>query len=236
MGGQLVSSVLNLSFAANLTNRLSASTPLVLGGSVATDAQTILGGGTLLLTGIATSTNSQTVAGLTVGVGNNNIVLSANATANSLALTLGAITRNAGGTLHITQPTGTLSATNAVLTTTGTASTLLTSAAGTAYATIGANAAGAYDWAGKDSTNVWLAPVTYLTASTNTLYGTSTLASNTDVTAAYTALGAVTVGTLRFNNAAVANIHNLGRFITTVDKGGVLFGGTASQTISNGTL
>ena len=241
--GQLVSSNLNLVFAAsNLTNRIAATSALVLGGSIATDAQTVLGGGTLTLTGAASITNSQTVPSITIGVGGNNIVLAANATANPLLLTTGAtaaasaLVRNVGGTLHLTQPTGTLSATNGFATLNGTASTILTSATGTAYATIGANAAGAYDWAGKDSTNAWVAPVTYLTAGTNVLYATSTAASNTDVTAAYTATGATTVGTLRFNNAAVANTHNLGGFITTVDKGGVLFGGTAVQTVSAGTL
>lgn len=228
--GQLVSSNLNLAFATGaLTNRLAATTPLVLGGSVASDAQTILGGGTLTLTGVASTTNSQTVNGLTIGAGNNNIVLAANATANPLALTLGAITRNVGGTLHITQPTGTLSATNGVQTTSGTAATILTSAAGTAYATIGANVAGAYGWAGKNAGGFLdAAAVTYSPATT-----AGTFTANADVTATFTATNPTTVNSIRMNSATAFTVTN---GVTTVSTGGVLFGSTAVQTLAGGTL
>ena len=54
----------------------------------------------------------QTFASTAVGLGANSIVLTANATATPLALTAGAITATTGGTLDVTLPTGTLSATN----------------------------------------------------------------------------------------------------------------------------
>ena len=47
-------------------------------------------------TGKASTTNAQTVAGLTLNTGANAVVLTANATANPLALTVGAITATTG--------------------------------------------------------------------------------------------------------------------------------------------
>ena len=58
------------------------------------------------------------------------------------------------------------------------------------------------------------------------------------MTVGFTATGATTVGTLRIG-ALTAQTLNLGGFVTTVDKGGVLFGSTGTtigHTISAGTL
>jgi fibronectin-binding autotransporter adhesin len=236
--GQLVPSVLNLSFAtANQTNRIAPTSALVLGGSTANDSLAILGGGTLSLTGVATSNNAQTFASTTLGVGGNNIVFANNATANNIQLNLGAITRNAGSTLHITPSSLALAANNGVFTSSGTNGAILTSAAGTAYATIGANAAGAYGWAGKnalgylDAAAVTYAPVV-TSAATFTAVGAT---GNADVTTGFTATAGTGVGTIRMNAATAQNL-NLGGGISTISTGGVLFGSTAVQTISTGTL
>jgi predicted dehydrogenase len=69
-------------------------------------------GSTLAMLGKASSTNAQTFNGLTVGTGANAITLTANATANPLSLSVGAITTTVGGTLDVTLPAGTASATN----------------------------------------------------------------------------------------------------------------------------
>jgi fibronectin-binding autotransporter adhesin len=99
--------------AAPATNILSTSSPLAVGG------------GTLQLTGKASTTNSQTVNGLAITPGASQITLTANATANPLLLTLGGISRSTGGTLNLTQPAGTIGATNGFTTTTGNTSGIL---------------------------------------------------------------------------------------------------------------
>src|SRR5579862_2450214 len=100
----------NLNFAAagapatNIINNGANSSALVMGG------------GTLKLTGSANATNSQRFNGATFNSGGSAITLNANATANPLSLNLGAITRNTGGTVVFTLPTGTQSASNGILT------------------------------------------------------------------------------------------------------------------------
>ena len=72
------------------------------------------------LKGSATAANSQQFSGLTLGAGGSSIVLTSNATQQPLSVNVGAITRN-GGILLVTNPSGTISATNGVQTTTGSA-------------------------------------------------------------------------------------------------------------------
>ena len=90
-----------------------------------------------------------------------------------------------------------------------------------------------------DATNTWIAPVTYLTTASAATYLTATAASNVDVTTGFTATANQTVGTLRIGGAAATTL-NLGTgFITTVDKGGVLFGSTGAtiaHTLTGGTI
>ena len=241
--GFLVASSLNLAFAANqinILNNTSNSSALVLGGSTASNAQTVLGGGALTLTGIATSTNSQRFNGATIGTGANNIVLAANATANPLLLNVGALSRNAGGTLLLVQPTGTVSATNGLVTTTGTASTLLTDANGTAFAVVGTVAGAAGDWAAKDATNAFIVGGSavsgfYTTAASAANFTAVGATGNADVTTGFTATAGTGVGTIRMN-AATAQTLNLNAGTSTISTGGVLFGSSVAQTISNGTL
>ena len=106
---------------------------------ISTSSVLSLGGGSFRLTGKASTVNSQTMFSVTVGAGANAVGLDGNS-ATSLLLNLNAITRNAGGTLDLTLPTGTPSATNGVrTTTTHLANSVLVSAAsnGIAYATVG---------------------------------------------------------------------------------------------------
>ncbi len=233
--GLNTSSILNLSYAANQTNIINNaanSSALILGGSLTSDATTVLGGGRLTLTGVATSTNTQSFNGMTVGTGGNNIVFANNATANTIALNVGAISRTVGGTLHITQPTGTVSASNGVATTTGTASTILTDANGTAYATVGGTAAAAGDWAAKDSTNGFIVGGSTISGFYTTATSAATFSGNADVTTGFTATAGTTVNSIRMNNntAQTLNINSSGN--TTVSTGGILFGSTGSSVIT----
>ncbi len=103
----------------------------------ATNASSLaLGGGTLAIQGNASTTNSQRFNGLTVNPGCSAIVLTAG-TSNPLLLSLGSISRSAGGTVDFTLPSGTQSATNGITTTTPNTNGILGG-----YATVGGT-----DWA-----------------------------------------------------------------------------------------
>jgi fibronectin-binding autotransporter adhesin len=194
---------------APTTNIISSSSALVLGG------------GTLNLTGKASTINSQAVNGTTINPGLSAITLTANATANPLSLSLGAITRNVGSALRITLPTGTPSASNGVLTTSGTAGTILLHN-GVAYATIGTTG-----WAGMDATNTFIAPVTYTAATPtslsgnanlNTPFGVHTLSSDTTITSLRNAQGRSTT----VNITAGVTLTTGGILVSSLtDDGGV---------------
>ena len=157
---------------APATNILSSTTPLAIAG------------GTLNLVGAASTTNSQTVTGLTVNSGAGSIRLSGS-TANPLSLSVGAITRNVGGTLDLTQPAGTIGATNGMVTTATNSNGILGG-----WMTVGGS-----DWAFNDGTNV-----VALSSYTNDAWGSGV---NTTVTASGS-LSAATTNSLRFNNAGAA--------------------------------
>ena len=207
----------------------------------------VLGGGTLSLTGLASTTNSQRFNGLTVNSGGSSIQLAANATANPLLLSLGAITRNAGGTVDFTLPTGVQSATNGVTTTTSTLNNglLVATANGAAFATVGGS-----DWATLSGTNI-------VGLSTGAGYTTTTAAgttaanytnANMDVTnSAGTLSGTVTPNTFRFNTAAAdtvtlatgANVLGAGSILETSAVGSnlsTITGGTLEASSSSGEL
>jgi autotransporter-associated beta strand protein len=195
---------------APTTNIISSSSALVLGG------------GTLNLTGKASTTNSQAVNGTTINPGLSAITLTANATANPLSLSLGAITRNVGSVLRITQPAGTLSANNGVLTTSGTGGAILLHN-GVAFATIGTT-----DWAGMDASNTWIAPPIYTTATGTSLSGNATMnlaSANTTTLSINT-----TINSLRIAGSRGGTVNiNAGSTLTT---GGILMSAAID---SNGT-
>ncbi len=92
--------------ATNIINNLADSSPLTLsGGTLA--IQGSLSGGT---------TNSQRFNGLAVNQGSSAIVLISAGTSDSLLLSMGSISRNAGGTLDFTLPGGAQSASNGITT------------------------------------------------------------------------------------------------------------------------
>ena len=198
-----------------------------------------LGGGTLSLTGKASTTNSQRFNGLTALAGSSAIVLNANATANPLVLTLGALTRaTGGGTVDFTLPTGTQDGTNGV-TTTSTGflnNNILTHVLnGTAFATVGGN-----DWATLNGTGniVGYSSLYTYTATTGTPVANYANA-NIDVNSSEGLLsGVITPNTLRFNTEA-ANTVTLAAGTNIIGAGGILVTSTVGgnvSTITGGTL
>jgi fibronectin-binding autotransporter adhesin len=182
---------LNLDFtgASPATNIISSSSALILGG------------GSLSLTGKASTTNSQQVSGLTVNPGVSAIALNANATANPLLLNLGAITRNVGGTVNFTQPTGTISASNGITTTTSDTNGILGG-----YATVGGT-----DWAHNNGTNLVAASYTNDTWASG---------NNTTVTASSSPASGATTNSLRFNAAGASTVTLAGTNV--ISSGGIL--------------
>jgi fibronectin-binding autotransporter adhesin len=183
------------------------------------------GGGRLLLTGSSGASNSQTVSGATVGAGNNGIALTSNGAAG-LVLSLGAISRSAGGTLDVTLPDSTQSTTNGVRTsTTNLANNVFVSAAsnGIAYATVSGTT-----WAGLSSGNI-VALSSYATGAAN-----YTSANNVDVGVADSPAADRTVNTLRFNaGPTVLTLSGT----NTIGTGGMLFTpAMTSGTITGGSL
>ena len=189
-----------------------------------------LSGTTLTVAGKAGAVNSQQFAGTTLRAGAANIA-AVSGGATSLAVNLGAITRNVGATAVLTLPTGTESAANGIITSSGSAGTILADG-GVAFATIGNS-----DWAAQSAggTNLTsLATLGGYTAST-----ASALAGNADVSSGVdTSLAAsASVTSLRFN-------QNEGRTISiaggqTLTTGGILVTptvATAGSAINGGTL
>lgn len=214
-GGTLV---LDFAGAESPTTNILGNTALTLSGT------------TLTVAGKAGAVNSQQFSGTTLRAGAANIaVVSGGAT--SLAVNLGAITRNVGATAVLTLPTGNESAANGIISSSGAAGTILADG-GVAFATIGNS-----DWAAQSAggTNITgLATLGGYTGST-----ASALTGNADVSSGVdTSLAASTsVTSLRFN-------QNEGRTISiaggqTLTTGGILVTptvATAGSAINGGTL
>jgi fibronectin-binding autotransporter adhesin len=192
----------------------------------------ILNGGTFALTGKASTTNSQTINGLTVNPGGSSSVQdNASTTANPALITLGAITRNVGGTVDFVLPTGTQSATNGITTTTAnTGNTILGG-----WATVGGT-----NWAvsaGNGSTAGLISALTTYTPSTT---GTTAPGTTADVdfqASNSTGWGTQTINSLRFNTAGGSTLTLAGTL--TVATGGILETnnvGATGSTVTGGTL
>jgi len=182
-----------------------------------------MGGGTLNLVGKASTANSQQFNGAIINTGASAIALSANATANPLWLTLGALTRNTASTVDFTLPTGTQSGSNGIATTSTTlvSNSVLVSAAsnGVAFGTV----AGA-DWASLNGGNIVALPSYNANSFTTT--------DNTDVTGAQVPSANVTVNTLRFNDPGASSVTLSGANI--VSTGGIL--ATANTAINGAAI
>ena len=226
-------STLNLNFAAvgaPATNLFSPTATLTLGGS----ANGVVGGGSLTLAGAAAGTNSETFVSTLVD-GGASYVAAPLGTSTAVALNLGTLTRNPAGTLDITVPTGTPSASNGVtIANPGTGGTLLTSN-GTAYAIVGGN-----DWAANSTVSPGnIVGASVAGAANGTLYTTAnsaaTFSGNADITATLTATSGSTVNSIRFNTGALT-LTLAG--VNTVTTGGILFGSgiTGGTTITGGSI
>ena len=171
--------------------------------------------------------SSQTLASTALVTGASTMTAALNG-GNGVKLDLGAITRAVGSTVQLNLPTGTLSATNGILTSSGSASAVLLEN-GVAYATAGAN-----NWAAKDATGTFI-EIASSNLNEATLLG---VPNSTTVTGIDTVLAA--------DSAPVTMKSNLDEALTitangfTITTGGVLVGSavTASNglTITGGTL
>lgn len=230
---------LNFNAAGAPTTFFDSGSTLTLGGPAAS----VVGGGQLSLLGINSGNSAQNFTSTLIDGGASYLVATVGTgTGASVALGLGNLTRNAGGTVDITLPAGTQSSTNGVtLSNPGTAGTLLTSANGTAFATVSGN-----DWAANSTAspgNIVAAsaagaagasiyvPTTATTTAPGTTADVDSGASNT------TAWNTQTINSLRFNAGAqtltIAAANTL-----TITTGGVLFGSgtTGVTTITGGTI
>ncbi|RLT06564.1 MAG: hypothetical protein DWI23_01535, partial [Planctomycetota bacterium] len=182
-------------------------------------ASTTLSGGSLLLVGKANTTISQTTTGLTLGYGASSITLSADATANPLLLNIAAITASTNATLDITNPTGTISATNGVVASNSNVNGIIH----------GSVTVGGVDWA-VSGTTTGIRPLAAYTADT------WASGSNTTVTTS-SAIASGTTNSLRMNAAVPATLTLSGT--SGIGSGGILVtanvGNNLSQ-INGGTL
>jgi fibronectin-binding autotransporter adhesin len=231
-GGNL--SVSRYDRAANIINNTSNSSALVLSG------------GTFQVKGGGAQANSQRFNGLTLSAPSG-ITLTTNAVTNTpaqaVALNVGAITRNPGGVLLLTNPSGTLSATNGLQVTNnlGASATIVT-AGGTPYIVVGGN-----DWGANNNGNdpnhfvVGFSSVgTYFQDAANH----ATVSGNTDIVGSdYTLASGGSATSIRFNDFAAARTVSITS--GTLQVGGILVtngantgngGNGFSQTIAGGTL
>lgn len=170
--------------------------------------------------------SAQTFASTALTSGASTITASLN-NGTGAKVDLGAITRAVGSTVQLNS-SGTLSATNGILTSSGSTSTTLLDS-GVAYAIAGAN-----NWAAKDATNTWIE------SASNNLNDATTLGApnSSAATLIDTVLAAdSSPATMKSNLAESRTITATGFTITT---GGVLVGSavTASNglTITGGTV
>ena len=142
-----------------------------------------LGGGTLTVNNATINSTGFNAGGTTFNNGASAITDTAG------AISLGALSRNAGGTVNLTLTV------NNVTSSTGTASTILTDS-GAAYATVG------QDWAAKNAANTNIVGLSTI-AGGYTNSAASSVAGNADVAAGVdTALSSdASITSLRFNQA-----------------------------------
>ncbi|MGC3992464.1 MAG: autotransporter-associated beta strand repeat-containing protein [Chthoniobacteraceae bacterium] len=187
-----------------------------------------VGGGTFSLFAKPNVTSTQAFTSTTINSGASAITASTNGGGGSVLLTLNGLTRNAGGTVDFTLPSGAQSSTNGITTTSTTlvSNNVLVSAAtnGIAFATVGGT-----DWASLSGNNIvgYSKVGSYATGAANYL-----AASNVDVTNGDSVSG-VTANTLRFNAAgdtltlSGTNIVSTGGIlVTSAGTGSSIAGGT----------
>jgi autotransporter-associated beta strand protein len=200
----------------------TSGTTLIVASSTAPAAT-----GTDFAVGAFAPNSSQTFASTSLVTGVSTITAALNG-GNGVKVDLAAITRAVGSTVQLNLPTGTLSATNGILTSTGTTSTTLLDS-GVAYASAGAN-----NWAAKDATNTFIESAS-IDLNVVALLGAPNSSTATGVDTVLAADSSPV--TMRSNLDEVRTITASGFTITT---GGVLVGSgvTAANglTIAGGTL
>ncbi|NDC63580.1 MAG: hypothetical protein EBZ59_06240, partial [Planctomycetia bacterium] len=196
---------------------------------LATASSLVLGGGTFNLTGKAGTTNAQTMSGLTLNAGASFISFTQGAS-NPLLLSVGSITRRAGGTLDLSL-SGVQSGSNGLATTATDSSGILggwLTVNGTTWAT----------------TSVVAGVATPLTSGSYTASTAGTTApgtaANVDFQASNSsAWSTQSVNSLRFNTNAASTLSIAPAGVLTVSSGGILVttnvGGNPT-TISGGSL
>jgi fibronectin-binding autotransporter adhesin len=212
--------VLNLDFSqpgaptANIINNAADSSALALSGA------------TLAIQGNPDAANSQRFNGLAVNPGNSAIVLTA-ATANSLVLNLGSISRSPGGMVDFTLPSGAQSASNGITTTTPNTAGILGG-----YATVSGT-----NWAASSGTSGNITAYTaYTGGDLGTLGGPTVLGGGTLNVAPGGPQTAVTTADSfnTLNLAGTVGITMSGSGSITLVSGGLI--GNTSGSISGGTL
>ncbi len=215
--------------AAGINNIVSTSSPLQLFG------------GTLAINGHGSTTqNSQSFNGATIG-GNAFTVISPSFSATSsgsgdLTIGLGALSRTAGATAQITFGTNATAANSPITASNLTASTLITDANSVPYLTIGTT-----DWAAGNAGATAIVGGSTVAGFYTTLAsggsGTFTAAENADYSNAAgnftitAGSGAVSLGSFRFSNGAVAHSLVLGTTAGDVlQAGGFLINSSANTT------
>ncbi len=187
--------------------------------NTANSSSLTLGGGMLIIQGNANATNSQRFNGLAVNPGSSAIVLTAGAS-NPLLLSLGGISRSAGGTLDFTLPGGTPSANNGITTSTPNTCGILGG-----YATVGGT-----DWAAWNGTDI-VAYSAYTGGDLGALSSSST--QNVEPTGSQSAVtSARSFNTLNLTGALSVAMSGAGAL--TLVGGGLI--GNTSGTISGGAL
>lgn len=187
------------------TSRLDATSNLALGG------------GTFRILGTSQSgqTTGQTVAGTTLNPGASTIEVVANG-GNAASLALGGITRNKGATVNFILPaSGAISTTQANANISGGSQTILGG-----HATVGGNT-----WAVSGS-GATAGAISGLSAYSATF----TAGTDVDAPAGTSAPGAMTINSLRFNQAAGAAVNTGGNL--TVATGGILMTSAVTSAVS----
>ncbi len=190
----------------------------------------VLGGGTFLQQQTTSGPNAQTLNGMTVRAGSS-VVNQTRVGGGTMLLTLGAVTRETGGTVAFSANGGGTS---------GIAATGVNTASGIigGYATYfttngGANYTNGIDWATfSGSKIVALASGSYSNTSA------TTAATNLNMTSSLTLGANVTVGSVRFNDAITTPTLTLNG-THTIDSGGILVTGNVGANatlITGGTL
>jgi fibronectin-binding autotransporter adhesin len=209
----------------NGTLELDFSSAITQSNITSNTSALVLGGGTLDVNGNSGHTNLQVFNGTTINAGASNVTVAQNG-ALSMNVTLGALTRNFGGTVNFA-PTGGANISTSTANTSGNAIT----SGGVAYATMNGT-----DWAtiGTGGNIVAMAAANYTTSTTVTSWTGANVSLSANPATNVTANTAI--NTLRFTGSSTIGI-NAGTTLT-ISTGGLLVAAndTGTDIINGGTV